>query len=217
MAIGQIARRVFGKHFHIVGGVYRSVFVDLSAVAQSISPHIPLKATILDVGGGNGSPLNFLLSLRHDIKVKMIDLSPDIGNAINKEYSTRVEMYPATSVGEFAAKTTHKPDVILISDVIHHIPGEARKGFFSELRATVGDKNEVRIIIKDIEPGYFRSSLSRMADRYISGNKNVSLVGCADISRMMSEAFGENISIRKTSLFELDKPNYALVFVYKQV
>jgi hypothetical protein len=214
MTIGQIARKIFGKHFNILGKIYRAIFVDLSVVAQSISPHIPQGATIVDVGGGDGEPLNYLLSLRHDIKVKLIDTSLCIGDAVKKEYLDRIELYPATSMGEFSIKINHKPDVILISDVIHHIANQARKKFFSELRTMVGDGKEVRIIVKDFEPGYFRSSLGFMADRYISGDNTVSLVGRADISYMMAEAFGNTISMEETNLFELDKPNYALIFVH---
>ena len=216
MKIGKIARKILGKYFYIVGRMYRSIFVDLREVSHSISPYIPQGAMIVDVGGGDGELLNHLLSLRHDISVKMIDRSMSIGGSLKKKYLTRVELYPGISMGEFTNTVQQKFDVILISDVIHHIPNEERREFFSELRTMVGDKNEIRIIIKDIEPGYFRASLSRIADRYISGDKNVSLIGCTDISNMMSEAFGNSIAIEETNLFRLDKPNFAQIFVYKR-
>lgn len=207
-----MTRKLFGKHFPILGGIYRSVFVDLGAVAQSISPHIPPQATIIDIGGGGGAPINYLLSLRDDIRVSIIDPSPRIGNSIKKEYLTKVNLYPATSMDEFSKINRRKPDVILISDVIHHIPCKNRKDFFAELVRMVDGTNGIRIIIKDVEPGYFRSLLGGIADRYISGDKNVSLVGRADISYMMLEAFGDTITAEETNLFDLDKPNFALVF-----
>ncbi|HLC38588.1 MAG TPA: class I SAM-dependent methyltransferase [Patescibacteria group bacterium] len=186
-------------------------------MAYSISPHIHQKATIVDVGGGDGEPLNYLLSLRPDIKVILIDPSPGIGNLVKKEYLPRVELYPKTYMAEFKIKDKLKPYVILISDVIHHIPQKARKEFFSELKTMVGDQNEVRIIIKDIEPGFFRSSLSRLADRYISGDKKMSLIGRRNISKIMLKTFGKNITMKETTLFKIDKPNYALVFICKRI
>lgn len=218
MTIGQFGRKIFGKKYApIVGRVYRSFFVDLGKVVNSILPHIPKGAMIVDVGGGDGEPLNYLLSQRHDVNVKLIDRSLCIGGSLKKEYSNRVELYPGTSMSEIAIKVKHKLDVILILDVIHHIPAETRKGFFSELRTMIGDRNnEVRIIIKDLEPGYFRSSLGRIADRYITGDKKVSFIGCAAVSNMMLEAFGNTIVIEETDLFKLAKPDFALVFVYKQ-
>lgn len=216
MTIGQIVRKIFGKKFYVLGQVYRSVFVDLSVVAHSIEPHIPQGAMIVDVGGGGGQLLNYLISLRHDINVKMIDISKSIGSSLNKEYLPMIELYPGTSMREFSSNDKCKPDVILISDVIHHVPKEDRKNFFIDLRAMVGEKDEVRVIIKDLEPGYFRSSLGCLADRYISGDKIVSLVGRADICNIMSEVFGKTVVIKETNLFELDKPNYALLFEYKR-
>lgn len=216
MTIGQFVRKILGKNFHIVGRVYRSVFVDLRAVARSIEPHIPKGAMMVDVGGGGGQLLNFLLSLRNDITVKMIDLSPSIGDSLKEEHLTMVETYPGTSIREFMDKVKYRPDVILISDVIHHIPLGNRKDFFIDLRTMVDCKDGARIIIKDLEPGYFRSTLGRLADRYISGDKKVSLVGRADICNIMSEVFGNTVVVKETTLFELDKPNYALLFEYKR-
>jgi hypothetical protein len=212
MRIGQIARKIFGKHFYILGNIYRSFFVDLNKVAQSISPFIPQGATIADVGGGDGAPLNYLFSHRQDIKVKLIDISQDIGKAVKKEFSTRIELYPSTSVGEFTNKVGDKPSVILLSDVIHHIAGDEREEFFSHLKKMVDERGDVRIIIKDIEPGYLRSFMGLMADKYISGDKTVSLVARKDIFHMMAGVFENTITMEETELFELDKPNYALVF-----
>jgi hypothetical protein len=116
-------------------------------------------------------------------------------------------------MGEFNKTGAQKTDVILISDVLHHVPVEARKEFFRELRALAGGRNEMRIIIKDIEPGSLRASLSRMADRYISGDKNVTLIGRVDLSRMVSDAFGNAVEVTETNLFTIDKPNYAQVYL----
>ena len=217
MTIGQLARKILGKYFPVFGKMYRSIFVNLNTFAKSISPFIPPGALVVDVGGGDGQPLNYLLSLRDDIKVKLIDTSQHIGNAIKREYLDRIDLYPATSMKEFSYKVKWVPDVILVSDVIHHVAQEARKEFFSDLRELVGDGKQVHIIIKDIEPGYIRSLLSLMADRYISGDKRVSLVGRKDISYMITEAFENTVTIQETNLFLLDKPNYAMIIVYGRI
>jgi SAM-dependent methyltransferase len=217
MTVGRIARKIFGKYFYIPGNIYRSVFVDLRKVARSVSPHIPREAVIVDVGGGDGELLNHLLNLRNDIKIKVIDTSADIGKAVRKEYSGRIELYPATGMGEFSAETGHQPDVILISDVVHHIPKRAREEFFSELRTLAGGGKRVIIIIKDVEPGFFRSRLGLMADRYISGDRMVSLISRSELCCMMAEAFENTLTTEETILFELDRPNYALVFVQNQL
>lgn len=214
MSIGQMTRKIFGKHFYVIGRLYRSIFVDLRKVASSISPHIPPESLIIDIGGGDGEPLNYLLSLRNDIKVKIIDQSLNIGKFIKPEYSSRVELLPGMSMGEFAEKVQQKPDVVLISDVLHHIPCEMRKKFLLELKTLILDKKKgMRIIIKDIEPGYFRSQLSLFSDRYISGDKKVSLIGRKELTKIMLETFGNSITVQETDLFKIDKPNYILVFI----
>ena len=76
---GSLARRVLGRHFSVAGRIYRGLFVDLEEVARCLSPHIPAGAVVLDVGGGDGDPLNPLLRLRPDITVRLVDPSPEVG------------------------------------------------------------------------------------------------------------------------------------------
>jgi 2-polyprenyl-3-methyl-5-hydroxy-6-metoxy-1,4-benzoquinol methylase len=214
MAIGKIARKVLGKKFYTIGCFYRSIFVDLGKVADAISPFIPHNAVVLDIGGGDGEPLNFLLSRRNDIKVKIIDQKQNIGKFITAEYLQRVELFPGMGIEEFFINTNQKINVIIISDVIHHIPSIERKAFFTELKTSLIDKyDSMTIIIKDIEPGYFRSFLSLFSDRYISGDKGVSLIDWRSLTKMMNDIFGGAIVIKQTALFTKDRPNYAIVYI----
>ncbi len=212
MTIGAFTRKLLGENFQVVGRIYRSIFVDLNAVANSISAYIPQGAMIIDVGGGSGHLLNHLLSLREDLEVKMLDLSPTLGDAISECHLPKVDMYPETSMAEFSCDNNGKALVVLISDVIHHVPVEARATFFSGLNALLQNNNGASIIIKDVEPGHIRSLLGFLADRYVSGDKNVSLIDRDEVTKKMFEPFGDSITTHETNLFNIDKPNFALVF-----
>jgi len=217
MSVGKVARLILGKKFKVIGRIYRSMFVNLRLVSISISPYIPINSLVLDIGGGDGDPLNHLLSLREDLKVITIDPSNSIGSFIEEVYSSRVQLLPGVSVGEYSKITSQIPDVILISDVIHHIPINSRNVFFSELKEIiVNSEKSVKLIIKDIEPGSFRSNLSLFSDRCVSGDQNVSLIKCSNLKTILFDLFKTSVTIEVTNLFELDKPNYAIAVTYKQ-
>jgi len=55
--------------------------------------------------------------------------------------------------------------------------------------------------------------LSLFSDRYISGDKAVSLIGSNTLTTTMKQVFGESIDTKKTMLSLVDKPNYAVVYV----
>lgn len=211
MSLGGLVRNILGDQlFSFVARFYRSLFVDLEAVARAVAKHVPQGASILDIGGGDGAPLNFLLKLRPDIRVTMIDLSPRLGGAIDAGHRDRVTIMPSTSIRQYAESTGSRPDCILISDVVHHVPVDERLAFFSDLNTLVGQRR-IAVIIKDVEPGHFRALLGLLADRYISGDRNTALVSRAELTRIVTQGFGPVARI-ETELFQSDKPNYALVF-----
>lgn len=210
---GSLARRVLGRHFSVAGRIYRGLFVDLEEVARCLSPHIPAGAVVLDVGGGDGDPLNPLLRVRPDITVRLVDPSPEVGALIRPELRSRVELHPGTSMATLGSASRRDFSVVLVADVLHHIPPESRAAFFADLRALVRDAGgQPRIIVKDVEPGGARATLGRLADRYVSGDRSVAPVGREAVRRLIRDAFGADVASTETGLFAADPPNYALVF-----
>jgi hypothetical protein len=67
------------------------------------------------------------------------------------------------------------------------------------------------ILIKDVEPGYLKSMLGYWSDRYVTGDKAVSLISREQLTRVVNNSLGPMRS-RETPLFDVDKPNYAVTF-----
>lgn len=211
MPVGKTARRILGpERFKRVGHVYRSIFVDLDAVAETMVHHLPDAAHVLDVGGGDGAPLNPLLERRPDVSVTMIDLAADIGSAVDARHASRVHRRPTTSIRDYMSGEHRRPDAILVSDVVHHVPITERAKFLDDLRDLARADGTKVIVLKDIEPGGFRARLSLWADRYISGDPGVSLVSRETLHALLFASFGP-VPIVETTLFQRDRPNYSLV------
>jgi hypothetical protein len=140
----------------------------------------------------------------------MIDLSPKIGASLAPECRARVEILPGTSIADYRRSGRPKPDLVLVCDVIHHVPPPDRAGFFADVRDLV-EGHAASLVVKDVEPGSFRATLSFLADRYVSGDKKVKLVGAEEMVSLVRAAFPA-ASYERTRLLDVDRPNYCLVF-----
>jgi trans-aconitate methyltransferase len=194
--------------FKPVGRAYRAFFVDLAQVAASFPP-LPRYARVLEVGGGDGQLLNALLARFPDAHATMIDIAPELGGALAPALLARVDLLPNTSVREYAARGRPQPDVITVCDVVHHIPPEHRVRFFADLRELIGPTT--MLVVKDIRPGTPRAYLSYLADRYISGDRNTSLLDEAALEALVKSAI-PGLAAERTPLYDRDAPNYAIVF-----
>jgi hypothetical protein len=211
MALGPTIRRFLGPRLaRRAGEYYRAIYVDLAKVAAALAAVIPRDARLLDVGGGDGQPVNHLLSLRPDLKITTLDPAPEVGQWIDARYDDRVERLPLTSLAEFVACPHADLDVILIADVMHHIPRLSRHKFLDSVGVLLDREPSLRIIVKDVEPGHWRALLGSWSDRYITGDRNVSLISRDDVVRLFEEVFGP-LHREDTDLFKKDGPNYAIV------
>lgn len=77
--ISKLFRKGLGKKFFKLAIIYRSFFVNLGLVASAVSEFIPSSALVIDIGGGDGMLLNWLLQSRKDICVNMLDIANNIG------------------------------------------------------------------------------------------------------------------------------------------
>jgi hypothetical protein len=212
MPLGPAIRQLLGpRQARRVGRWYRAIFVDLAKVAGALATVIPHDAHLLDIGGGDGEPLNHLLALRGDLRITTLDPSPVVGQWIDGCFADQVERLPDTSLAEYLAAGRSTPDAILIADVMHHIPESARPAFLQNIRTLLERAPNLRIIVKDVEPGYWRALLGYWSDRYVTGDPDVSPISRSRLVRLLEEALGP-LRQQHTNLFEADKPNYAIAF-----
>ncbi len=171
---------------------------------------MPRDAHLLDVGGGDGQPLNHLLSVRPDLTITTLDPAPVVGQWIDPRYDRQVKRLPRTSLTEFVACAHPQPDVILIADVLHHIPKAVRRKFLDSVGVLLDRVPNLRVIVKDVEPGHWRALLGLWSDRYVTGDRNVSLISRDEVTRLFEEVLGP-FHREDTDLFKEDLPNYAIV------
>jgi hypothetical protein len=212
MALGPAIRRVLGPRLaRRAGRWYRAIFVDLAKEAAALASVIPRDAHLLDIGGGDGEPLNHLLALRPDLRITTLDPGPLVGQWIEECYVGQVTRLARTSLDEYLAGGRPDPDAILIADVLHHIPTDARAGFLGSVRVLLERVPQIRIIVKDVEPGFWRAQLGFWSDRYITRDLGVSPISREHLTRLFQDAFGP-LRRENTNLFDADKPNYAIAF-----
>lgn len=212
MALGPAIRRVLGVRFaRRAGRWYRAIFVSLSKEAAALASVIPSDAHLLDVGGGDGEPLNHLLALRPDLRITTLDPGPLAGQWIEARFGGRVTRLPGTTLAEYLADSRADPDAILIADVLHHIPESARAGFLGSIKVLLDRVPKLRIVVKDVEPGSWRALLGYWSDRYITGDLDVSPISREHLAHVFEEALGP-LRREDTNLFEADRPNYAIAF-----
>lgn len=212
MPLGATIRRVLGPDYsRAVGRWYRGIFVDLAKVAVALAEVLPADAHLLDVGGGDGEPLNHLLALRGDLRITTLDPAPVVGQWIEERFANRVLRLPATSLADYIAAGRPEPDALLIADVMHHIPTGTRRDFLRSVGKLLERAPLMRIIVKDVEPGHWRALLGYCSDRYVTGDREVSLISRSELARLLQETLGP---IRRvdTQLFDRDRPNYAIAF-----
>jgi hypothetical protein len=212
MAIGPAIRRFLGPRLaRRAGRWYRAIYVDLGKEAAALAAAIPSRAHLLDIGGGDGEPLNHLLSLRPDLRVTTLDPGTVVGQWIDARFDGQVTRLPGTSLAEYLAGGRPDPDAILIADVMHHIPKSARTSFLDSVGPLLERVPQLRIIVKDVEPGHWRALLGYWSDRYITGDRDVNPISREEVAFLFQQTLGP-LRREDTGLFEADRPNYAVSF-----
>lgn len=208
MTIGSFIRNAAGPYERAICALYRSFFINVPRCIDQIAGHIPENAHVIDVGGGDGEVINHLLRKRPDIHVTMLDLRESIGLFLDAEASARVDLHPATSLSDYLSRLGTPADTLLVCDVVHHVPEPDRLKFIQECRALV--KPGGSLIIKDIEPRGIISFLSVMADRYITGDRHVTLIHSKDLIDLVRSRI--DVKSVEEIIAEREHPNYALQF-----
>ncbi len=124
MPIGPAVRRAFGPFEHQITEAYRSIYVDLDDYVAAVRDWVPDASSILEVGCGEGAVTERLAVAYPTARITAIDITPRVGR-LYRGPSDRVQFGQRT-VQEVAAQSPGAFDLVMIADVIHHVPSALR-------------------------------------------------------------------------------------------
>jgi 2-polyprenyl-3-methyl-5-hydroxy-6-metoxy-1,4-benzoquinol methylase len=131
MGIGASVRRTFGPWERQVASAYRAIYLDLGDLERVLARQVPRAMRILEVGGGEGAVTELLARAYGQAQIISIDITPRIGRL----YAGRQDQveFRHASIGEMADEQPMAFDLVILSDVLHHVPQDLREGFLGDI------------------------------------------------------------------------------------
>jgi 2-polyprenyl-3-methyl-5-hydroxy-6-metoxy-1,4-benzoquinol methylase len=192
MPPGALIRRLFGPYERGVAEAYRRIFVDLDAFAELISTWVPQARNVLEVGCGEGAMTERIVRTYPAAAVTAIDITPKVGRLFRGQ-TTRVNFVQET-VEAVAARKPASFDLVILADVIHHVPADARRSLMNAIERAMAPKGS--LIFKDwvvsSNPIHW---LCLMSDRHLTGD-NVAYCTMDIINALVTDSFGPGKILR---------------------
>jgi 2-polyprenyl-6-hydroxyphenyl methylase/3-demethylubiquinone-9 3-methyltransferase len=178
---------MFGPYERQVAEIYRSLFIDIDAFVGMIVQWIPNAPRILEVGCGEGSVTERLAAAYPDANVTAIDITPRLGRLYQGSLD-RVKFIRCTAQ-EIAATEPGQYDLAVLSDVLHHVPGELRQGLLDAIKTALAPRGA--LVFKDWERNFSPIHwLGYTADRWITGDR-ISYMSRIEMRERLALSFGE--------------------------
>ena len=167
MKIGPAIRTRLGKYEIPAADAYRSFFINLADCAELVASLWPAKR-ILEVGCGDGSFGERILDRYPDAHYVGIDVADHPGRLYRGD-PARAEFHSMPS-SEYLRTDPEPFDLVLVVDVVHHVPDDLREGLLRDVRALTAPGGHYAV--KDWEPtrtvGHWAAYA---ADRFITGDR----------------------------------------------
>jgi 2-polyprenyl-3-methyl-5-hydroxy-6-metoxy-1,4-benzoquinol methylase len=194
MQPGPVIRRLFGPYEHTVAEAYRHIFVNLDDFARLIHTWVPQAQRILEVGCGEGAMTERIMRIYPAATITAIDITPKVGRLFR---GSRVNVtFSQESVEAVASRQPASFDLVILADVIHHVPADARRSLMCGIDQAMTPDGS--FIFKDWvitkTPIHW---LSGVSDRYLTGDE-VSYLTMPIIERLLIDPFGPS-TIRQTA------------------
>jgi 2-polyprenyl-6-hydroxyphenyl methylase/3-demethylubiquinone-9 3-methyltransferase len=187
MGIGPVIRGLFGPYERRISDVYRSLYLDIGALAERLHQWIPVAKKILEVGCGEGAVTERLHSTYPDAHITGIDVTPRVGR-LYRGSMDRVRFIQCT-VQDIAAAEPGQYDLVALCDVLHHVPIALRQGLLDAIRTTLAPRGI--FIFKDWEPSLRPIHwLCYASDRWLTGDR-VSYMTRTEMRDRLARSFGE--------------------------
>lgn len=185
MSIGSAVRSLFGPAEPLVARAYRRIFLDVEALARSVAG-AGAPGRLLEVGAGEGQFTEALARVLPETEILGVDLTPRVGR-LYRGPRERVT-FAVRPVEEVAAEHAGRFDLVVVCDVLHHVPPAARAAFLETCGRCVAPGGT--LVLKDWEriatPIH---ALAWFSDRYVTQDR-IAYLTAPELRTALTEAFG---------------------------
>lgn len=177
---------MFGPFEPRIADAYRSLYVDIDALVDLFLRWRPAAGCILEVGCGEGAVTRRLCLAYPRASITAIDVTPRVGRLFRGE-PARVRFLRCT-VQQIAAEGTGAYDLVVLSDVLHHVPVAQRQELLAAVRDCIAPQGA--FICKDWQrnnsPIHW---LCHASDRWLTGDRT-SYMSREEMRDRLAASFG---------------------------
>lgn len=187
MALGSAIRRAFGPFEHSVSAAYRALFVDIGGLAKRMELWVPDAENILEVGCGEGAVTELLRTTYPNASITAIDVMANPGR-LYRGSRERVR-FRQCPVQDIAATDAGTYDLVVLSDVLHHVQPDLRRPLLDGIRTTLAPGGY--LVFKDWERSFTPIHwLSYASDRWLTGDR-IAYLSHNQMLVTLAASFGE--------------------------
>ncbi|MDP9056271.1 MAG: class I SAM-dependent methyltransferase [Pseudomonadota bacterium] len=187
MSIGATIRRAFGPYERQISELWRAMFINIDEWTQICQSWAPDARRILEIGCGEGYSTDRLVALWPEAQIDAIDIADNIGR-LYAGPPGRVNFRIAFAE-ELAQEQPGAYDLIILSDVLHHVPLAARESLLRSARALLapGGTLAFKDWHRNRAPVYYAAWA---ADRWLTGDR-IAYLTRDEASVLIASVFGE--------------------------
>jgi 2-polyprenyl-6-hydroxyphenyl methylase/3-demethylubiquinone-9 3-methyltransferase len=186
MALGSRVRKLFGRHERLIADLWRAMFMSLDHWNRTICAWVPEPRRILELGCGEGYSTIRLAAAYPGAAIDAVDIAPQIGR-LYENPPDRVR-FRVVAAEDLALERPGTYDLIIVTDVLHHVPHEARGSFLAAVRTLLAPRGV--LAFKDWHrnraPIYY---LGYAADRWLTGDR-IAYLTRAEARQLLVTVFG---------------------------
>jgi SAM-dependent methyltransferase len=210
MSIGATVRRMFGRHERLVSELWRAGFIDLDQFFSQLRDWVPSPGTILEIGCGEGAGTERLGSAYPDASILAIDIAPNLGRLYSGPTDTVA--FKQIAVTDLAKTHAGKFDLVVMCDVLHHIPPEMRSEIIAAARALLAPRGS--FVCKDwartLTPIHW---IAYASDRWLTGDR-IRYATPREAESLFAANFGQS-AVRQRATIRPWRNNFAIVLQAK--
>lgn len=194
MSVGRYLRHRLGPAERAASELYRSLFVDLRALASTV---VSLQAglRVVEVGCGEGSFASALLDIDPGAEYLGVDPSPFAGRLFSGD--ARRVTFVSASLEAVLPSLAGRFDLCLLVDVLHHVPPPERPALLQQSVETLHPGG--LLVVKDWEQRRDLATwASRIGDRHLTGDRHVRYFEAEELRELMDEAVPRSHTVVET-------------------